>query len=58
MEPLNLKEELSFAGMRPGVPSVMDSGQPLMLMWPADSLDSHQQVCVYYFRIIIIIMYL
>ena len=52
MEPLNLKEELSSAGMRPGVPSVMDSGQPLMLMWPADSLDSHQQVCVYYFRII------
>jgi hypothetical protein len=38
---LNLKEELSSAGMRPGVPSVMASGQLLMLMWLADSWDSH-----------------
>ena len=43
---LNLKDELSSAGMRPGVPSVMGSGQLLMLMWLADSLDLHQQVSV------------
>ena len=28
------------AGMRPGVLSVMDSGLPMMAMWPADSLVS------------------
>ena len=43
---LNLKDELSSAGMRPGVPSVMVSGQPLMLMWLVDSWDLHQQVCI------------
>ena len=45
---LNLKDELSSAGMRPGAPSVMASGQPLMLMWLVDSWDSHQQVCLCY----------
>ena len=43
---LNLKDELSSAGMRPGVPSVMASGQPLMLMWLVDSWDLHQQVAL------------
>ena len=41
---LNLKDELSSAGMRPGVPYVMASGQPLMLMWLADSWDLHHSV--------------
>ena len=43
---LNLKDELSSAGMRPGVLSVMASGQLTMLMWHADSWDLHQQVYI------------
>ncbi len=38
---LNLKDDLSSAGMRPGALSVMASGPPMMLMWLADSWDSH-----------------
>ena len=34
---LNLKDDLSCAGMRPGVPSVMASGPLMMLMWLVDS---------------------
>ena len=41
---LNLKDELSSAGMRLGVPSVTASGQRLMLMWLADSWDLHHLV--------------
>ena len=44
METQNLKDVLNSAGMRHGVPSVMDSGPPLMLMWLADSLDLLQPV--------------
>ena len=32
--------------MKPGVPSVMDSGQPMMQTWPADSLDMQTVVCM------------
>ena len=32
--------------MRPGAPSVMDSGQPMMPMWPADNWDMLPVVCV------------
>ncbi len=42
---LNLKDELSSAGMRLGVRFVMASGPPMMLMWLADNWDSPQQVC-------------
>ena len=41
---LNLKDELSSAGTRLGVPSVMGSGQPLMLTWLAGSWDLHHLV--------------
>ena len=41
---LSLKDELSSAGMRLGELSVMASGQPLMLMWLADSWDLHHSV--------------
>ena len=43
---LNLKDDLSSAGMRPGVLSVMASGLSMMLMWLVDSWDLHQQVCI------------
>ena len=33
------RDEWSCATMRPGAPSVMTSGQPTMLMLPADSWD-------------------
>ena len=46
---LNLKDELSCAGMRPGVPFVMVSGLSMMLMWLADSWDLHQQVYILIF---------
>ena len=35
-----MKDEWSCAGMRPGAPSVMDSGQLMMPMWPANNWDS------------------
>jgi len=35
-----MKDEWKYAGMRPGVLCVMDSGLPMMAMWPADSWDS------------------
>ena len=41
MVTLNLKDELSSAGMRPGELSVMASGPLTMLMLLADSWDSH-----------------
>ena len=31
--------------MRPGAPSVMVSGQPMMPMWPAGSWDMQTVVC-------------
>jgi len=37
MEVLLLRVVWSYAGMRPGVLCVMDSGQVLMHKWPADS---------------------
>ena len=40
------RDEWSFATMRPGAPSVMDSGQPMMPMWPADNWDMLPVVCV------------
>ena len=36
---LPLKVVWRFAGMKPGGPSVMISGQLKMPMWPADNLD-------------------
>ena len=40
------RDEWSCAIMRPGVPSVMDSGQPMMQTWPAGSLDMQTVVCM------------
>ena len=39
-----MKDVWKFAGMRLGAPCVMGTGLPMMLMWPAGSLDSHHQV--------------
>ena len=40
----NLKVVLRSAGMRPGALCVMTFGLDLMHKWPADSLDTQQQV--------------
>ena len=44
MEVLCLRVVWRYAGMRPGEPCVMDSGQGLMHKWPADSWDTLQVV--------------
>ena len=40
-----MKVELRSVTTISGVLCVMTSGMVLMQMWPADSLDCHQQVC-------------
>lgn len=40
MEQIALKDELKFATTKLGVQCVMTFGLLLMLMWPADNLDS------------------
>ena len=42
----DMKVVWRFAGMRPGVLSVMDCGQDLMHKWLVDSLGTHLQVTV------------
>ena len=42
----DMKVVWRFAGMRPGVLSVMDCGQHLMHKWLVDSLGTHLQVTV------------
>ena len=39
-EPLCMRDEWSCAGMRPGAPSVMNTGPLMVPMWPADNWDS------------------
>ena len=46
MEQQHLKVVWRFAGMRPGAPYVMDSGQDLMHKWLADNWDTLLVVCV------------
>ena len=46
MEQQPLKVVWRFAGMRPGAPYVMDSGQDLMHKWPVDSWDTQEMVCI------------
>ena len=40
MAQLLMKAEWKFVGTVPGEQCVMTSGEPLMLLWPVDSLDS------------------
>ena len=40
-----MRDEWSCAITRLGAPSVMDSGQPMMPMWPADNWDLQTVVC-------------
>jgi len=44
VEQMTLRVELKCATMRCGAQCVMTSGELLMLLWSADSLDSPQQV--------------
>ena len=40
----SMKDVWKYVTMRPGVPSVMDLGQPMMLMLPVGNLDMQLQV--------------
>ena len=43
-----MRDEWSCVTMRPGEPSVMNIGQPMLPMWPADNWDSWILVLEFY----------